>query len=198
MRFEVLTNHFYRNKGAYIVGRVSCPARTACRSPARSCTTRRVAAGYVDTVLVGSNACRGVQFHPFLLHGRCDDSVAVRAVPEKLMPAKPISEIYNCMGFNKHGKTYYHRSAVRHMESTTDKFIIAPGIKGMVMSVFTLPSYPFVFKVIKDRFTPPKEVTREEVKEKYRLVKRADRPDAWRIRRSSPISPLPGTASPTS
>jgi isocitrate dehydrogenase kinase/phosphatase len=93
----------------------------------------------------------------------------------KLMPAKPISEIYNCIGFNKHGKTYYHRSAVRHMESTTDKFIIAPGIKGMVMSVFTLPSYPFVFKVIKDRFTPPKEVTREEVKEKYRLVKRADR-----------------------
>jgi isocitrate dehydrogenase kinase/phosphatase len=93
----------------------------------------------------------------------------------KLMPAKPISEIYNCIGFNKHGKTYYHRSALRHMESTTDKFVIAPGIKGMVMSVFTLPSYPFVFKVIKDRFTPPKEVTREEVKEKYRLVKRADR-----------------------
>jgi isocitrate dehydrogenase kinase/phosphatase len=93
----------------------------------------------------------------------------------KLMPAKPISEIYNCMGFNKHGKTYYHRSAVRHMESTTDKFIIAPGIKGMVMSVFTLPSYPFVFKVIKDRFTPPKEVTAEEVKAKYRLVKRSDR-----------------------
>jgi isocitrate dehydrogenase kinase/phosphatase len=61
------------------------------------------------------------------------------------------------------------------MESSSDKFIIAPGIKGMVMSVFTLPSYPFVFKIIKDRFTPPKDMTREEVKAKYRLVKRADR-----------------------
>jgi isocitrate dehydrogenase kinase/phosphatase len=78
------------------------------------------------------------------------------------------------MGYNKHGKTYFYRSAVRHMESSLDKFIVAPGIKGMVMSVFTLPSYPYVFKVIKDRFTPPKEVTHEEVRAKYALVKRAD------------------------
>ena len=53
--------------------------------------------------------------------------------------------------------------------------MIAPGIKGMVMSVFTMPSYDFVFKIIKDKFTPPKEMTREQVREKYRLVKRADR-----------------------
>jgi isocitrate dehydrogenase kinase/phosphatase len=94
---------------------------------------------------------------------------------QQLMPAKPISEIYSAMGYNKHGKTYYHRCAYRHMESTTDKFMIAPGIKGMVMCVFTMPSYDFVFKIIKDRFTPPKDMTREQVKAKYRLVKRADR-----------------------
>jgi isocitrate dehydrogenase kinase/phosphatase len=91
------------------------------------------------------------------------------------MPAKPISEIYSAMGHNKHGKTYYHRCAFRHMTSTNDKFDIAPGIKGMVMSVFTLPSYDFVFKIIKDKFTPPKEMTREQVKQKYTLVKRWDR-----------------------
>jgi isocitrate dehydrogenase kinase/phosphatase len=61
------------------------------------------------------------------------------------------------------------------MASTQDKFIAAPGIKGMVMTVFTLPSYDFVFKVIKDRFTPPKEITHEQVMEKYTFVKRADR-----------------------
>jgi isocitrate dehydrogenase kinase/phosphatase len=94
---------------------------------------------------------------------------------KSLMPAKPVSEIYSVMGYNKHGKTYFYRAAVRHMESSMDKYIVAPGIKGMVMSVFTLPSYPYVFKVIKDHFTPPKEVTHEQVREKYRLVKRADR-----------------------
>ena len=61
------------------------------------------------------------------------------------------------------------------MKNTSDKFILAPGIKGMVMSVFTLPSYDFVFKIIKDRFTPPKDMTRAQVMAKYRLVKRADR-----------------------
>ena len=94
---------------------------------------------------------------------------------QQLMPAKPISEIYSSMGYNKHGKTYYHRCAYRHMENTTDKFMIAPGIKGMVMCVFTMPSYDFVFKIIKDKFTPPKEMTREQVRQKYRMVKRADR-----------------------
>jgi isocitrate dehydrogenase kinase/phosphatase len=109
---------------------------------------------------------------------------------KSLMPAKPISEIYSAMGYNKHGKTYFYRSAVRHMESSLDKFIVAPGIKGMVMSVFTLPSYPYVFKVIKDRFTPPKEVTHEEVRPSMRWSSVPTWPDAWRIRRSSRISPF--------
>jgi isocitrate dehydrogenase kinase/phosphatase len=94
---------------------------------------------------------------------------------QELMPAKPTSEIYSAMGHNKHGKTYYYRDAFRHMTNTTDQFNIAPGIKGMVMTVFTLPSYDFVFKVIMDRFTPPKDMTREQVKAKYALVKRWDR-----------------------
>ena len=91
------------------------------------------------------------------------------------MPAKLASELYSAMGYNKHGKTYFYRDASRHMASTRDQFVIAPGIKGMVMSVFTLPSYDFVFKIIKDRFTPPKDMSREQVMEKYRMVKRADR-----------------------
>jgi isocitrate dehydrogenase kinase/phosphatase len=45
----------------------------------------------------------------------------------------------------------------------------------MVMVVFTLPSFPYVFKVIRDRFEPPKDTDRKEVKAKYRLVKYHDR-----------------------
>ncbi|MDB4476398.1 bifunctional isocitrate dehydrogenase kinase/phosphatase [bacterium] len=174
LRLEVLSNHFYRNKGAYIVGRLlsgqdSMPFVLPLLHNERGGV-------YVDTVLFGSNRV-SVVFSFTRTYFMVDATIPSQYVLflAKLMPAKPISEIYSSMGYNKHGKTYYHRSAVRHMESTTDKFVIAPGIKGMVMSVFTLPSYPFVFKIIKDRFTPPKEVTHEEVKAKYRLVKRSDR-----------------------
>jgi len=31
-----------------------------------------------------------------------------------------------------------------------DSFVTAPGIKGLVMTVFTLSSFPYVFKLIKD------------------------------------------------
>jgi isocitrate dehydrogenase kinase/phosphatase len=174
LRLEVLSNHFYRNKGAYIVGRLLSGQDSM---PFVLPLLHNEDGGvYVDTVLFGSNRV-SVVFSFTRTYFMVDATIPSQYVLflAKLMPAKPISEIYSSMGYNKHGKTYYHRSAVRHMESTTDKFVIAPGIKGMVMSVFTLPSYPFVFKIIKDRFTPPKEVTHEEVKAKYRLVKRSDR-----------------------
>ncbi|GAB5413128.1 MAG: bifunctional isocitrate dehydrogenase kinase/phosphatase [Congregibacter sp.] len=174
VRFEVLANHFYRNKGAYIVGRVLSGGKSLpLVIPLLHNEAGQV---YVDTILFGSNRA-SVVFSFTRSYFMVDATIPSQYVLflAELMPAKPISEIYTSMGYNKHGKTAYHRDAVRHMESTSDKFIIAPGIKGMVMCVFTLPSYPFVFKVIKDRFTPPKDMTREEVKGKYKLVKRADR-----------------------
>jgi isocitrate dehydrogenase kinase/phosphatase len=92
-----------------------------------------------------------------------------------IMPQKDRSELYNSIGFHKHGKTEFYRHVLAHMKTSNGKFVIAPGIKGMVMSVFTLPSYPVVFKVIKDKFDPPKTVTEEIVKEKYKFVSRSDR-----------------------
>jgi isocitrate dehydrogenase kinase/phosphatase len=92
-----------------------------------------------------------------------------------IMPRKPIAELYNAVGCNKHGKTELYRSILRHLETTDDRFDIAPGQRGMVMSVFTLPGLDVVFKVIRDRFDYPKTVTHEEVRGKYRLVFRHDR-----------------------
>ena len=174
VEFQLLEHHFYRNKGAYIVGRIVSGSESIpfvlplLHSGANSV--------YVDTVLFGSDKV-SVLFSFTRSYFLVDASIPSQYVLflQQLMPAKPISELYSSMGYNKHGKTYYHRCAYRHMERTSDQFIIAPGIKGMVMSVFTMPSYDFVFKIIKDRFTPPKEMTREQVREKYRMVKRADR-----------------------
>ena len=73
-----------------------------------------------------------------------------------IIPTKSLGEMYNSIGFEKHGKTVFYRDFVRHMEISNDKFVTAPGTKGMVMSVFTLPSYEMVFKIIMDEFEPPK------------------------------------------
>jgi isocitrate dehydrogenase kinase/phosphatase len=92
-----------------------------------------------------------------------------------LMPRKPRGEIYNALGLAKQGKTLFYRDFLFHQRHSSDKFRIAPGIKGMVMLVFDLPSFPYVFKVIKDYYPPQKDTTREQIQGKYLLVKQHDR-----------------------
>ena len=174
VEYQVLEHHFYRNKGAYIVGRIVAGGESM--PFILPILHNELGAVYVDTVLFGADMV-SVLFSFTRSYFFVDATIPSQYVLflQQLMPAKPISEIYSAMGYNKHGKTYFHRCAYRHMESTTDQFNIAPGIKGMVMCVFTLPSYDFVFKIIKDKFTPPKDMTRQQVVDKYNLVKRWDR-----------------------
>ena len=93
----------------------------------------------------------------------------------RLIPHKTRADLYSAIGFHKQGKTQFYRDFLNHLDNSDDKLELAPGIKGMVMSVFTLPSYPYVFKIIKDKFSPSKNMTRADVKGKYRLVKLHDR-----------------------
>jgi isocitrate dehydrogenase kinase/phosphatase len=79
------------------------------------------------------------------------------------------------LGLGKQGKTMFFRDLKDHLRHSEDKFIIAPGVLGMVMLVFTLPSYPYVFKIIRDVFAATKEVDHDTVKAKYMLVKKVDR-----------------------
>lgn len=92
-----------------------------------------------------------------------------------MLPGKPKAELYTSLGLQKHGKTLFYRDFLHHLKHSTDDFIIAPGIRGLVMIVFTLPSYPYVFKVIRDNISPTKNIDRQTVKDKYMLVKRHDR-----------------------
>src|SRR5678816_4174803 len=91
------------------------------------------------------------------------------------MPRKPRAELYMSVGLAKQGKTLFYRDLHYHLKHSTDQFVVAPGIKGMVMLVFTLPSFPYVFKLIRDRFAPPKDIDRQTVKDKYLMVKLHDR-----------------------
>jgi isocitrate dehydrogenase kinase/phosphatase len=94
---------------------------------------------------------------------------------QQLMPRKRLIDLYNAIGFHRHGKTEFYRDFIAHLRRSTDRFVVAEGARGMVMSVFTLPSYDVVFKLIKDRFDLPKDSTREDVRRRYRLVFEHDR-----------------------
>ena len=174
---HVLEHHFFRNKAAYVVGRVSGKGlQIPFVLPLLHTEDDANPSIYVDACLLGSDIISKL-FSFTRTYFMVDASIPSQYVLflQQLMPRKAVSEIYSCLGHHRHGKTYYFRMASRHMRSTDDAFIPAPGIKGMVMAVFTLPSYEYVFKIIKDRFTPPKEVTHQEVRDKYQLVKRWDR-----------------------
>ncbi len=93
----------------------------------------------------------------------------------KLMPDKPIDELYTVLGRIRQGKTERYRDLARRLKRSNDVFCHAPGDKGMVMIVFTLPSHHLVFKVIRDRFGYSKTVTHQQVLDSYRLVSRHDR-----------------------
>jgi len=177
IELHALEHHFFRNKAAYIVGRISGKGlQIPFVIPMLHTENQETPAVYLDACLLGSDIISKL-FSFTRTYFMVDASIPSQYVLflQQLMPRKAVSEIYSCIGHHRHGKTYYFRTATRHMRSTEDQFVPAPGIKGMVMAVFTLPSYEYVFKIIKDRFTPPKEVTHQEVRDKYQLVKRWDR-----------------------
>jgi isocitrate dehydrogenase kinase/phosphatase len=93
----------------------------------------------------------------------------------RLLPRKPLSEIFTVLGRAKQGKTERYRELVRHLSASNDLFAHAPGERGLVMVCFTLPSLDLVFKLIRDRFPPVKNVLRQDVLDKYKFVFRHDR-----------------------
>ncbi len=164
---------FFRSKAAYVVGRLltdsgAVPFLLALRNPGGGIVTDAVLLT-ADEVSVVFSFARSY----FLV-----EMERPREMVEflgSIMPRKPLAELYNAIGWNKHGKTELYRSILHHLETSDDRFEVAAGQRGMVMAVFTLPRFDVVFKVIRDRFLPPKTVTHEEVRAKYRLVFRHDR-----------------------
>jgi isocitrate dehydrogenase kinase/phosphatase len=172
-RLQMLKSVFFRNKAAYLVGRF-------------------FVAGQLMPFIIPLLNYDGKLTADILLTGQDEMSILFSftrsyflvevGIPSELVhflktviPLKPYGDLYNSIGFNKHGKTELYRHFRRHLNQSTDQFVIAPGIRGMVMAVFTLPSYNIVFKLIKDRFDPPKMTNKAHVRACYKLVSVHDR-----------------------
>jgi isocitrate dehydrogenase kinase/phosphatase len=174
LRIDMLDTPFYRNKGAYLIGRV---VHGDTRLPFVIPVMNNEHGGlYCDALLTtGEHLAIIFSFARGYFLVKTPVPSATVAFLKGLMANKGIAEIYMSIGFHKQAKNEFYRDFLHHLEATDDPFEIAPGVRGMVMSVFTMPSFPYVFKVIKDRFAPPKDTTREAVKRCYLLVKMHDR-----------------------
>ena len=173
-QFQVLSSLFFRNKGAYIVGKViNGFNETPFALPVLHTPDQKLS---IDTVLFGEDELL-ILFSFARAYFMVDMEIPSAYVQflRSMMPRKPRTELYNSLGLQKHGKNLFYRDFLAHLRNSSDQFRIAPGIKGMVMLVFDLPSFPYVFKVIKDFYPPQKETTRELIKGKYLLVKQHDR-----------------------
>ncbi len=176
-QLQVLSSLFYRNKGAYVVGKViNGFVELPFALPILHASDTGPGPLVIDTVLFGEDELQ-MLFSFARAYFMVDMEVPSATVQflRSLMPRKPRAELYNALGLAKQGKTLFYREFLHHLCHSSDKFRIAPGIKGMVMLVFDLPSFPYVFKLIKDFYPPPKDTTREQIKGKYLLVKQHDR-----------------------
>jgi isocitrate dehydrogenase kinase/phosphatase len=173
-QLAVLDCLFFRNKAAYIIGKA---VNGADEIPFAIPVLNNERGGlYVDTLLAGEAELANLfSFaRSYFMVDTPVPSVVVEFL-SRVLPCKTKADLYTAIGLQKHGKTEFYREFLRHLGHSSDEFVIAPGVRGLVMTVFTLPSYPYVFKVIKDRFPPPKDTTRQAVMAKYRLVKEHDR-----------------------
>jgi isocitrate dehydrogenase kinase/phosphatase len=173
-QFQVISTVFYRNKAAYIVGKcINANKQIPFAIPILHGAKGSI---FADAIILGNQGLsRLFEFsYVYFMVDHPVPSSIVRFL-RGLMPSRKKEDLYSAIGLHKQGKTDFYRDFLHHLKHSEDELIFAPGIKGMVMAVFTLPSYPYVFKVIRDRFKPPKKVTRQEVLNTYHLVKQHDR-----------------------
>jgi isocitrate dehydrogenase kinase/phosphatase len=170
---DVLREVFYRNKGAYVIGRVR---RGDAVLPLVLPLLRTDRGIVVDAVLTTQNEA-SIVFGFSWSYFRVDapQPRALVAFLSTIMPLKRVHELYNGIGYNKHGKTELFRSLMVHLADPDARFAFAEGEEGMVMAVFTLPAHSLMFKIIRDSFGAPKNTTRQAVMDKYHFVFVRDR-----------------------
>ncbi len=173
-QYQVINALFYRNKAAYIVGKaINGHDEYPFAIPLLNNGKGGI---YTDALLIGEDSVSRLfsfSYAYFMVEHPVPSAIV--SFLQQLMPRRKKEGLYSAIGYQKQGKTDFYRGFLHHLDYSDDDLILAPGIPGMVMSVFTLSSYPYVFKLIRDHFAPPKEISRQQVEEKYQLVKQHDR-----------------------
>ena len=173
IRFEFIDSFFYQAARAYLVGKIILREGEA---PIIIAFKHDHGGIRVDAVFLTQKEISQI-FSYTRSYYFADPNSVIGAVHflQSMLPEKPVDELYTVLGRLRQGKTERHRAFAEHLKNTYDRFVHAEGDTGLVMIVFTLPSYNLVFKVIRDKFGYPKTLSRREVIEKYKLVSKHDR-----------------------
>jgi len=177
---DIISALFYRNMEANVVGRVVADARTIPLIIPLANSERGIRAETV--LLLESEATILFSFAYSYFFVDVERYDALIGFLRSILPRAELAALYTSLGYNRHGKTEFYRDLHRFVHISKEQFVIAPGLEGAVMIVFTLPSYGFVFKVIKDRpcflrsmYDTPKVITQDKVRYQYDFVSHRDR-----------------------
>ena len=170
---EIIEPTFYRGNTACVVGRL---IGDGAMTPLVVSFEHGAAGITVTAVMLARNEISSLfGFSRSYFHVDLPVISAAVTLLRSFMPHKPVDELYTVLGRAKQGKTERYFALQRHLDTSFDTFVHAPGERGLVMIVFTLPSHDLVFKVIRDRFGAPKNSSRAEVLKSYQMVFRHDR-----------------------
>jgi isocitrate dehydrogenase kinase/phosphatase len=141
---EIVSSVFYRGRGAYLVGRVLREGQMPL--PIALCLRHENERGIILDALLHGDVDLAILFSFTRSYFRVAVECPYRLVRylQQLMPRKRLIDLYNAVGFHRHGKTEFYRDFIAHLRKSSDHFVVAEGARGTVMSVFTLPSYDVV------------------------------------------------------
>jgi isocitrate dehydrogenase kinase/phosphatase len=184
-RLEMLRPTFFRDQEAYVVGKLrsgrdELPVVLALRHH-----TGGIA---VDAVLTGRDDMRNILFVSTrsTFHVRTEDYREVLRFLDTLAPERGHPAMCAVIGFTHPARVALNQSLRRHLRETGERFSPVPGRRGMAMSVFAPPSFPYVFKVIRDTSSKQGWTGRGRIMDVYRWVHEMNRGrlilDAWMYR----------------
>ena len=182
---ELLKPLLFRDQEAYLVGRVSdgrrtLPAVMALKHPASGIT--------IEAVLAGEDDMRNILF----VSTRSTFHVPTRSYREvvsfldTLAPDRGHPAMCAVIGFTHPARVALNARVRQHFEETGEQFTPAPGRAGTAMIVFSPPSFPYVYKVIRDQSSKIGWTGKDRIKDLYRWVHEVNRGrlmlDAWMYR----------------
>ena len=149
---EMLRAGFFRNRGAYLVGRLVLkgaelkPLVIALVNTPAGLRAEAVlhAIPHVHNLFSSTEA-------PFQVTNRCYHELS--GFLQSIMPSRPLALHYSTIGYYHFSKVAVMNEVRRRLTRERELLAVAPGSPGTVSSAFTSPKLPYVLKVIRDRPT---------------------------------------------
>jgi len=179
---QMLKPALFRDREAYLVGKLCSGPREL---PVVFALTNAEGGIRVDAVLIGKEDMRNILFISTrsTFHVRADSYREVLNFLDTLAPERGHPAMCAVIGFTHPARVALNQRLRQHLRETGERFVRAPGRVGTAMAVFSPPSFPYVFKVIRDFSSKPGWRGRSHISEVYRLVHEMNRGrlmlDSW-------------------